>query len=79
MIFAGLLFGALRSGSTEMQNQVGTSKELVLILQGLVILAVAAISSSDRIRVWLNRRKNGGRLTPTSGTIGVEPGAPPAV
>ncbi|MCC6790866.1 MAG: ABC transporter permease [Thermomicrobiales bacterium] len=80
MIFAGVLFGALRSGSTEMQNQVGTSKELVLILQGLVILAVAAISASDRIRIWIDRRRNGGgRLTPQPATIGVEPDAPPAV
>jgi simple sugar transport system permease protein len=59
MIFAGLLFGALRSGSTEMQNQVGTSKELVQILQGLVILAVAALSSSDRIRAWVRKRRGG--------------------
>lgn len=80
MVFAGLLFGALRSGSTEMQNQVGTSKELVLILQGLVILAVAAISASERIRIWMNRRRGGSRLTPQpTTTIGVEPGAPPAV
>lgn len=77
MIFAGLLFGALRSGATEMQNQVGTSKELVQILQGLVILAVAALAASDRIRVWIDRRRANRQTVPQqTTTIGVEPGAP---
>lgn len=53
VIFAGLLFGVLRSGSNGMQQNAGTSRELVLILQGLVILAISAIASLEYLR---NRR-----------------------
>jgi ABC-type uncharacterized transport system permease subunit len=42
VIAAGLLFGVLRAGATEMQNTADISREIVQILQGLVILAVAA-------------------------------------
>ncbi len=42
VIAAGLLFGVLRAGATEMQNSADVSKEIVQVLQGLVILAVAA-------------------------------------
>jgi len=57
VIFSGLLFGVLRAGATKMQNQVGTSKEIVQILQGLVILAVSALSATDRIRNWWRTRR----------------------
>lgn len=50
VIFAGLLFGVLRSGSNAMQANAGTSKELVLILQALVILAVAGLASLQYLR-----------------------------
>lgn len=50
VIFAGLLFGVLRSGSTNMQSQAGASKDLILILQGLVILAIAALAAVEHIR-----------------------------
>jgi simple sugar transport system permease protein len=50
VIFAGLLFGVLRSGSNAMQTDAGTSKELVLILQGLVILAVSALAALEHLR-----------------------------
>ena len=74
VVMAALVFGALRAGSNAMQIQVGTSKELVLVLQGLVILSVAALAASSRIQAWWSRRK---RL-PSSGddyssTIGVDP------
>jgi simple sugar transport system permease protein len=77
VVAAALIFGALRSGSNAMQNQVGTSKEIVLVLQGLVILAIAALAASSRIQAWYRRR----RRAPMSGddfstTIGVEPGIP---
>lgn len=77
VVAAALIFGALRSGSNAMQNQVGTSKEIVLVLQGLVILAIAALAASNRIKAWYSRRKR----APLSGagystTIGVEPGVP---
>jgi simple sugar transport system permease protein len=80
VIFSGLLFGALRSGATEMQNQVGTSKELVLVLQGLVILSVSALASFGRLQMWRARRASTRRMPPPeSTTIGVEAGVPPAV
>ena len=50
VVAAGLLFGVLRSGSNAMQTEAGTSKELVLILQGLVILAVSALAALEYLR-----------------------------
>jgi simple sugar transport system permease protein len=50
VIFAGLLFGVLRQGSNAMQQNAGTSKELVLILQALVILAIAAWAALEYLR-----------------------------
>ena len=35
VVASALVFGALRSGSNAMQNQVGTSKEIVLVLAGI--------------------------------------------
>jgi simple sugar transport system permease protein len=72
IILAALLFGALRSGATEMQNTAGTSKELVQILQGLVILSVSGFSS---IGFLMRRRKSRRRIEPVlTTTVGVEPG-----
>ncbi len=51
VVLAGLLFGALNSGATEMQSAAGTSKELVQVLQALVILAVAALAAVGRLRL----------------------------
>jgi len=80
VILAGILFGVLRSGATEMQNQVGTSKELVQVLQGLVILSVSAIAAYGRLQAWRSRRQSTRRQPPLeTTTIGVEPGVPPAV
>jgi ABC-type uncharacterized transport system permease subunit len=64
VVLAGLLFGVLRSGANEMQNQVGTSKELVQVLQGLVILSVSAFAAFGRIRAWQARRASTRRITP---------------
>ncbi|MDQ2683752.1 MAG: ABC transporter permease [Chloroflexota bacterium] len=50
VVFAGLLFGMLRQGSNAMQQNAGTSKELVLILQGLVILAISALAALEYLR-----------------------------
>jgi simple sugar transport system permease protein len=72
IVLAALLFGALRSGSTEMQNVAGTSKELVQILQGLVILSVSGFSSVEYL---MRRRRSRRRVEPTyTSTVGVEPG-----
>ncbi len=54
VVLAGLLFGILKSGATEMQNSAGTSKELVQILQALVILAIAGFAASGRFSL-MNR------------------------
>jgi general nucleoside transport system permease protein len=78
VVLAAILFGALRSGSNQMQNVAGTSKELVLVLQGLVILAIAALAAAGRIQVWYARRR---RVRTSdddySSTIGVGAGSPP--
>src|SRR5215217_4102416 len=74
VIFSALLFGALRSGANEMQNQVGTSKEFVQVLQGLVILSVSAFASVGRLRAWHSRRSSTRRMPPAeTTTIGLEP------
>lgn len=72
VIFAGLLFGVLRSGSNGMQSNAGTSKELVLILQALVILAISALAALEYIR---SRRA---RLAAATATPSTQP-APGAV
>jgi simple sugar transport system permease protein len=66
VVLAGLLFGMLKSGATEMQNTAGTSKELVQILQALVILAIAAFASANRLRVGRRVTERFGR-SPTAG------------
>jgi general nucleoside transport system permease protein len=42
VVLAGLFFGGLRAGSNEMQRSAGVSAVVVYVLQGLVILLVAA-------------------------------------
>ncbi len=49
VVLAGLLFGALSSGATGMQNEAGTSKEIVQVMQALVILAIAALAAVQRM------------------------------
>jgi simple sugar transport system permease protein len=49
VIFSGLLFGMLSAGAPSMQANAGVSKEIVLVLQGLVILAVAAFEAMNRL------------------------------
>ncbi len=41
-VFAGLLFGALRAGGFAMQARTGTPIDLVLVLQSLIVLLIAA-------------------------------------
>ena len=50
VVLAGLLFGALSAGATRMQNTAGTSRDLVSVLLGLVILSVSAFAVFDRFR-----------------------------
>ena len=52
-VLAGLLFGGLRAGGIAMQAQTGTPVDLVLILQALIVLFIAApplVRSVFRIR-----------------------------
>jgi simple sugar transport system permease protein len=80
VVLAALLFGVLRSGATNMQSQVGVSKDLVQVLQGLVILSVSAFAAFGRLQAWQARRASARRAIPEeTSTIGVEPGTPPAV
>jgi general nucleoside transport system permease protein len=41
-VAAGLLFGALKAGGRSMQGQTGTSLDLVLVIQALIIVFIAA-------------------------------------
>ena len=83
VVLAGVLFGVLNSGATEMQSAAGTSKEMVQVLQALVILAVAAFAAAGRLRLGqrLNARFRGqapGRpvtvgVGDRSSVVGMEP------
>ncbi len=85
VVLAGLLFGALNAGATRMQSAAGTSKDLVSVLLGLVILSVAAFSAID----YLQRRRQqaararGGTQDRASGDAGEPevpaPAQPPAL
>jgi simple sugar transport system permease protein len=48
IILSGLLFGALSSGAPAMQS-ADVSKEIVLVIQGLIILAIAALEVAGRL------------------------------
>jgi simple sugar transport system permease protein len=54
VVLAALLFGFLRSGATRMQSIAGVPIDIISIIQGLVIVFIAA---PDIIR-WLYRLKN---------------------
>ena len=41
-LFAGLLFGGLRAGGIQMQGAAGIPIDLVLVLQALIIVFIAA-------------------------------------
>jgi simple sugar transport system permease protein len=65
IIPSALLFGALSAGAPAMQAEAAVSKEIVLVLQGLVILAVAAFAAANRIpglRRLAMPRMSGGRI-----------------
>ena len=65
IIPSALLFGALSAGAPAMQSEAEVSKEIVLVLQGLVILAVAAFAAANRIpglRRLTTARMSAGRI-----------------
>jgi len=49
VIFSALLFGLLSAGAPKMQADAEVSKEIVYVLQGLVILAVSAFEAMNRL------------------------------
>lgn len=57
VIFSALLFGLLSAGAPSMQASAGVSREIVLVLQGLVILAVAAFEAMNRLP-WFRKLTN---------------------
>jgi simple sugar transport system permease protein len=73
VIAAGLLFGVLSAGATQMQNTAGVSKEIVEVLQGLVILAVAASAYVSMMR----QRRIAARNATASGGGAVPAGVKP--
>jgi len=79
VVLAAVLFGALNSGATAMQSAAGTSKELVQILQALVILSVAAFAALSRLRIGqrLMARRPSGSSSSSDGdraaAVGMEP------
>jgi simple sugar transport system permease protein len=54
VIFSALLFGLLSAGAPSMQASAGVSREIVLVIQGLVILAVAAFEAVNRLS-WFRK------------------------
>jgi simple sugar transport system permease protein len=49
VIFAALLFGAMRTGATAMELQVGIPAELVEVLQAIILLALVAAPVLRRV------------------------------
>jgi simple sugar transport system permease protein len=86
VIFSALLFGLLSAGAPSMQASAGVSREIVLVIQGLVILAVAAFEAINRFS-WFRRftspppgSTGGDRASQVGMAPEVEPrAAPPAL
>src|SRR5687767_2004494 len=50
VVLAGLLFGALASGATKMQNTADISRDIVYVLLAFVILSVSALAVAQQFR-----------------------------
>jgi simple sugar transport system permease protein len=50
VVLAGLLFGALASGATKMQNTAGISRDIIYVLLAFVILSVSALAVAQQFR-----------------------------
>jgi simple sugar transport system permease protein len=82
VVLAGLLFGALASGATRMQNTAGISRDIVYVLLGFVILSVSALAVAQQFRQArrLTARARGmtrDRAAEDAGEPLVEPPPPP--
>ncbi|MDQ3540684.1 MAG: ABC transporter permease [Chloroflexota bacterium] len=76
IIFSGLLFGVLSAGAPSMQSRADVSREIVLVLQGLVILAVAAFEAMNRLPMI---RKLMTPSNPAAGDRGSDVGMSPEI
>lgn len=81
VVLAAFLFGALNAGATQMQARAGTSREIVMIVQGLVILSVAAFAALGQMQL---RGRFGRADDDRASGVGTEPEietrpGPPAV
>ncbi len=78
IIFAALLFGFLSAGAPSMQASAGVSREIVLVIQGLVILAVAAFEAINRLS-WFRQLTAPPATTggDRSSAVGMEPEVEP--
>lgn len=82
VVLAGLLFGALASGATRMQNTAGVSRDIVYVLLAFVILSVSALAVFEQFRQSrrLTARARGmtyDRAADEAGEPLVEPPPPP--
>ena len=57
VFFAAIFFGALRSGSLEMQIMAGVPKQIVSLLQGLIIVFIAGEQGIAYLRKFIQNYK----------------------
>lgn len=73
--FAGLLFGAFRAGAVQMQIQTGTPIDIVLVVQSLIVLFIAApplIRSIFRLDSTKKKKKAAPKAAPANATGGAK-------
>ncbi len=58
VLLAGLLFGALQAGGRQMQVGAGVSLDLIAVIQGLIIIFIAAPILVRAVAPWAFRRKH---------------------
>ena len=58
--FAALAYGYLRAGANVMERSSDMSREMVLVIQGIIILLVTAERLMPILRRWIAARRNGG-------------------
>jgi general nucleoside transport system permease protein len=68
--FAALAYGYLRAGADIMERSSDMSREMVLIIQAIIILLVTAERLMPEIRRRMNQRKTG--LSETIPPVGAE-------
>ena len=68
VVLGALLFGSLTSGALQMQSVGGIPKEVIGIIQSVIILFVAGDEGIRRwVHPWLQRRKATGKEAPAHG------------